>query len=86
MRVLLEIRDDVLVLNVQDDGVGISSREIESSKSLGLIGLRERIRSLKGKFSISGSPGGGTAITVILPLRYENLQPELERYDQNYHR
>jgi two-component system sensor histidine kinase UhpB len=86
VRVLLEIRDDVLVLNVQDDGVGISSREIESSKSLGLIGLRERIRSLKGKFSISGSPGGGTAITVILPLRYENLQPELERYDQNYHR
>jgi two-component system sensor histidine kinase UhpB len=86
VRVLLEIRDDVLVLSIQDDGVGISSREIESSKSLGLIGLRERIRSLKGKFSISGSPGGGTAITVILPLHYENLQPELDRYDQNYHR
>jgi two-component system sensor histidine kinase UhpB len=87
VRVALEVRGDELILNVQDDGVGISNREIESSRSLGLIGLRERVRGLKGKFSISGSAGGGTSITVMLPLHNnENLQPELDRYDQDYNR
>lgn len=84
VRVHLDVNDDMLVLNVMDDGVGISNHTIESSKSLGLIGLRERVRALKGKFSISGSPGGGTSITVMLPINKENLQPEFEKYDKDY--
>jgi signal transduction histidine kinase len=85
VRVSLEVRDDVLILNVQDDGVGISVQDVESSKSLGLIGLRERVRSLKGRFSISGGAGDGTCITVMLPIHSENLQPEYDKYDQDYH-
>ena len=84
VQVQLEVQEEGLLLNISDDGVGISNNEIESSKSLGLIGLRERVRALKGRFSITGSPGGGTAITVMLPINNENLQPELNRYDQNY--
>lgn len=86
VKVKLDLHDDALLLQVCDDGVGISNNTIESSKSLGLIGLRERVRALKGRFSISGSPGGGTAITVMLPVNNENLQPELEKYDQDYNR
>jgi two-component system, NarL family, sensor histidine kinase UhpB len=86
VRVNLEIRDDVLFVNIQDNGVGISSREIESSKSLGLIGLRERVRAMRGRFSISGGTEGGTTISVLLPLHNsENLQPEFDKYDQDYH-
>jgi two-component system, NarL family, sensor histidine kinase UhpB len=77
VQVQLEVQDEGLLLTISDDGVGISNNEIESSKSLGLIGLRERVRALKGRFSITGSPGGGTAITVMLPINKENLQPEL---------
>lgn len=84
VRLKLEVQDDALILNVMDDGIGISNHDIESSKSLGLIGLRERVRALRGRFSISGSPGGGTAITVMLPINEENLKPEFENYDKDY--
>lgn len=87
VKLQLEQNEDILKLTVVDDGVGISNHDIESSKSLGLIGLRERVRSLKGKFSISGGPRGGTAISVSLPLNQNNqLQQDLVKYDQDYNR
>lgn len=38
-----------IVLEICDDGVGIDEREVTSSKSLGLIGMRERAVVLGGK-------------------------------------
>ncbi len=58
-----------LVLKVQDNGCGIDESQISSSKSIGLIGMRERAEVFGGKVEISGAPGKGTRITARLPAR-----------------
>jgi signal transduction histidine kinase len=56
-------------LKIRDNGKGISKEKIQDSQSFGLIGIRERIRSLDGKFQIKGIPNRGTTITVKIPLK-----------------
>jgi len=60
---------DALTLEVQDNGRGITAAEMHSSKSLGLLGMRERVLLFSGKLEINGSRGRGTQVTVSLPLR-----------------
>jgi PAS domain S-box-containing protein len=57
-----------IVLSVQDDGIGISSEKIKSSKSLGLIGMFERVRQSGGHMEITTQPKGGTKITINIPV------------------
>lgn len=54
-------------LEVHDNGRGIASKEISSTKSLGLIGMRERAVLLGGEFHILGVPGQGTTVSVSIP-------------------
>jgi len=60
---------DTLTLEVQDNGRGITAAEMRGSKSLGLLGMRERVLLFSGKLDINGSRGRGTQVTVSLPLR-----------------
>ena len=64
----LAIAGNQIFLEIKDNGVGITEQQIHSSKSLGLIGLRERVYALDGVSTITGSPLNGTIITVFLPL------------------
>ena len=57
-----------LTLRIHDDGRGIEAREISSRQSLGLLGMRERVKALDGSFDIQGAQGGGTIVTVSIPL------------------
>jgi two-component system sensor histidine kinase UhpB len=57
-----------LVLKISDNGKGIKENEIYAPSSLGLIGMRERLRPFRGKLEISSAPEKGTALTVTLPL------------------
>jgi signal transduction histidine kinase len=65
-----------LVLEVQDNGKGISEAELSGSKSLGLLGMRERAMLFGGTVEFAGpgrnSGGKGTRVTVVLPLAGEN--------------
>lgn len=56
-------------LKVEDNGKGITERQIASHKSLGLIGMRERVHSWGGEVKIEGKAGKGTKVTVSIPLR-----------------
>jgi len=58
---------DNLILEVRDNGKGITESGISNSKSLGLLGMRERALFLGGEVKISGTPGKGTTITVRIP-------------------
>jgi two-component system, NarL family, sensor histidine kinase UhpB len=57
-----------LVLEARDNGKGISEDRISDSRSLGLVGMRERARSFGGSVAIRGRSGGGTAVAVRIPL------------------
>jgi signal transduction histidine kinase len=53
---------------VTDNGKGIPEEKIGDPRSLGLLGMRERARSLGGEIRVSGKAGGGTTITAAIPL------------------
>ena len=57
-----------LVMEVADNGRGISLTEMDNTKSMGLLGMRERAALLGGNFNIQGTPGKGTTITVRIPI------------------
>jgi PAS domain S-box-containing protein len=68
VNVSLERNGDALILEVRDNGIGIKEGRIMDSKSLGLIGIRERVLLLGGEAQISGKPGEGTMVKVTLPV------------------
>ena len=62
-------KDELLVIEVRDDGVGFESTVISRQGHYGLIGLRERARLLGGQLTIISAPGKGTCMHVFLPVR-----------------
>jgi signal transduction histidine kinase len=54
-------------LVVEDDGSGFEPGSASSS-SLGLVGMRERVGLLDGRFTLVSAPGSGTTIRVEVPL------------------
>ncbi|MGA1977922.1 MAG: PAS domain S-box protein [Bacteroidales bacterium] len=53
-------------MTIQDNGIGITDEMIESTKALGLIGMRERVRQSGGRVNISSRKGQGTKLTVFI--------------------
>ncbi len=68
VRVTLQKQDGHVVMKVQDNGKGIRERQITHPTSLGLIGIRERIRHWGGTVTIRGRNNEGTTVTVGIPL------------------
>ncbi len=66
--VKLFLLDGVLSISVEDNGRGINEEEINSTKSIGLIGMRERIKKWNGNFSVSKKDGGGTVVEIKVPV------------------
>jgi PAS domain S-box-containing protein len=57
-----------VVLEVHDDGRGITDREVENSWAFGLMGMRERALPWGGEVGVQAAPQGGTSVTVCMPL------------------
>lgn len=71
--VLVDLRrdDDMIQLQISDDGVGFLPENIAAGSKppgLGLLEMRERIETAGGRFSLSSRPGHGTHILATLPL------------------
>lgn len=69
--VLMQRDADMLTLEVQDNGRGITSTEMLNPRSLGLLGMRERVLPFNGRIEINGVRGKGTQVTVSIPLGLE---------------
>lgn len=59
---------EFFIMQVKDDGIGISESDLAKDTSFGLIGLKERAFLLQGDVDIQGAPHQGTTVTVRLPL------------------
>ena len=69
---------DALVCFITDNGHGFDANARSAhthSQGLGLIGMRERAASLGGTFSIDSSPGKGTTLKIVVPMKGVAWQP-----------
>jgi signal transduction histidine kinase len=64
-------KDGQVELEVQDNGRGITEKELTHPKSFGLIGIRERAIIFGGDSSVKGSAGKGTTVTVKIPANIQ---------------
>jgi signal transduction histidine kinase len=62
------IDDTTLGMRIVDDGAGIPSARSMAIDSHGLASMRHRARALGGRVDIRSGEGGGTAVTVQIPL------------------
>jgi signal transduction histidine kinase len=67
-KVTLQADEKELRLEISDHGCGFDSAATAGNSSLGLVGMRERVRLVHGKISIHSSKGEGTTIEVRVPL------------------
>jgi signal transduction histidine kinase len=69
VEITLQYTDNELQLRIRDNGCGFNPDSPDTTKAghFGLIGIRERIKSLAGNFLLNSQPGRGTEIIVRLP-------------------
>jgi len=65
-----------LMVTVHDDGRGISKRLVDSQRSIGITGMRERALALGGTLTLTGSRREGTQLKVRIPLSRVVVGPD----------
>jgi signal transduction histidine kinase len=68
-------------LEVIDDGRGFTppGGDWEACGHYGILGMRERMEQLGGRFLLQSSPGSGTVVVARLPLSGRRFQEEPEQ-------
>ncbi len=69
VKVNLRQKATKIELRVEDNGKGITEKQISSPKSFGFIGMRERVYPWGGEVKIIGTSGKGTTVIVNIPLK-----------------
>jgi len=59
--------EDVLCVEVCDEGIGFDTAAARASPTSGLAGMEERVRAMGGQFRIASQTGRGTRVLVELP-------------------
>jgi signal transduction histidine kinase len=60
--------DDSINLTIKDNGIGFVKANAKEKQGLGLASMEERVRLIRGDFSIKSKRGKGTVIEVRAPL------------------
>jgi PAS domain S-box-containing protein len=68
VQVRLTCADGEVHLSVEDDGIGFRPADPRKPQSLGVVGLRERTRLLRGTIALDSEPGKGTRVEARIPL------------------
>jgi signal transduction histidine kinase len=71
--VVLVRQEGAVTLVVEDDGCGmdVARRTAPGVQGVGLAGMRERAHLVRGTLSVESTPGAGTVVKVIVPIREE---------------
>ncbi len=68
VNIILHKSDRGITMSVKDNGIGITKEQIESYRSLGLIGMRERVKQFNGTIDISSKTDKGTKLVIFIPF------------------
>lgn len=71
VKVKLAEMDNYILLEVIDNGKGVTDLEMKKPNSFGIRGIRERCQQLGGDFSIVGTQGKGTSVMIKIPIGTE---------------
>ena len=77
-KVELTCHSGVVQLRVSDDGIGFDPEVVQSNPGLGLVSMRERLRSVGGEFLIWSKPSLGTQVQGTVPVITEVVHKEME--------
>jgi two-component system sensor histidine kinase UhpB len=69
-RVTIDLSDseNVLTVEISDNGKGLEPSDLEKPKSFGIRGLHERAKTVGGWVDVSSIAGEGTSITLSIPI------------------
>ena len=73
--VSLRTVNNCIWMRIKDNGRGFvvhQQQPAKGEKRLGLLGMRERLLLVNGRFAVKSSPGKGTTVEVEIPLRGRN--------------
>lgn len=69
IQIRLTLEKGGIEMTVRDNGKGFDPQILNNTKSLGILGMKERVAEINGLITISSLPGSGTTISVWLPLK-----------------
>jgi signal transduction histidine kinase len=64
----MRVEDGMLVLRVEDDGIGFDTKAARSAGHLGLANLHDRAAAFGGTVSIESTLGTGTTLSIRVPI------------------
>ena len=67
-RISITNKNNQLVIVIQDDGKGFTTKKVKDAEGFGLNRIRARIKKFKGSFIIVSKPNEGTTIKIKIPL------------------
>src|ERR1039458_7950786 len=71
VEVKLQKTGEAICMTITDDGKGFQTERVvraEQGKRLGLLGMRERLEIVGGRFAVTSAPGKGTTVLAQIPL------------------
>src|SRR5262249_9764365 len=69
LRITLDRLSHALRIVIVDNGKGMTHSQETDLKSLGVVGMKERISRLGGELNIFSEPGKGTRLDIIIPAQ-----------------
>jgi signal transduction histidine kinase len=70
VQVLVRVEDDLLQVEVDDDGIGVDPQKVHARTPMGLTLLREKLAFFGGSARLQNRPAGGAQLVVRLPLEH----------------
>jgi len=71
VEVMIQKLDDAICMKIKDNGKGFAAQSVlhpKENRRLGLVGMRERLEMVDGKFTVTSAPGKGTTVLAHIPL------------------
>ena len=65
----LQQENDIIILQVSDNGAGFSTPPDDQSIHHGLASIQEQVSFLNGKMTIKENPEGGTKVSIFIPMK-----------------
>jgi len=69
IKVQIDLGNDLIRVNVEDNGKGFDPETLKETTNLGLKLIRERSEMLGGSFEIDSAAGSGARISFAVPSK-----------------